>query len=344
MIPHQLQELIKRYESAPKEFQATQYWEAYKKPILEAISSMDVNELRSGRYNPVRSFGFNETVFFGLSFRQKLRTLAYVAWKLFVKNEHYLPYRIDLSDLREMAYRHCKVYGELTGAKDIDTIEVSQFGNPADIFRIGEGEGKWYSMQFLGYYIRYCFAHRHIRFRGDETIVELGSGSGHQVELLKKLYPGLTILCFDLPAQIYLCESYLTQALGKDNIVSSGQTMDMNNLTKIEKGKVHFLGSWQIPLLQDFSYDIFWNAASFDEMEPEVVKNYLRFVKSKCKYIYLLQAWKGKEASRVNTPMTFNDFNSWLDGYELLAKEDAYRAHMRLKESGGYFNAVWKQK
>lgn len=335
-----LEKLIQRYESAPKEFQATKYWQKNKQPILDALQYMDLNELRSGKY-PVGNFGFNETVFKGVSFKNRIKSIAYLAWKLFFRKQHYLPYKIDLADIREMSFRHCKLYGALTNAKDIASIEVSKFGNPADIFQM---ESKWYTIQFLGFYIRYCFAHKHIRFNGNEIIVELGSGSGHQVEILKKLYPGLTILCFDLPAQIFICESYLSESLGKNKIVSSSETMDWTDLSRIEKGKVHFFGNWQFPVIENFSFDVFWNAASFGEMEPDVVKNYLRFVKSNCRFIYLLQARHGKEAGSVDMPITFKDYNDWLNEYKLLEDENAFRAHMRLKESGGYFHAIWELK
>ena len=67
-------------------------------------------------------------------------------------------------------------------------------------------------MGFLNSYLRYCSVQKSIFLKGDEIIVELGPGLGYQMEVLKKLYLGITILCFDLPVQIYLCESYLLQA------------------------------------------------------------------------------------------------------------------------------------
>ncbi|MGI9037580.1 MAG: hypothetical protein ACR2GQ_01850 [Gemmatimonadota bacterium] len=54
--------------------------------------------------------------------------------------------------------RHCRLLGELANAVPIDAIEMSTFGGPADLFEAG---GRHYSMQFLSYYPRYCFAHEH---------------------------------------------------------------------------------------------------------------------------------------------------------------------------------------
>jgi hypothetical protein len=45
-----------------------------------------------------------------------------------------------------------------------------------------------------------------------------------------------------------------------------------------------------MPLLSDLELDVFWNPASFGEMEPDVVENYLGYLKGDCGWIYLLQA------------------------------------------------------
>jgi putative sugar O-methyltransferase len=262
--------------------------------------------------------------------------------KLFAK-KLLLPYFLKLSDIREMAFKHCVDKGKLTSALPITSIETSTFGAPEDLFEI---YGKKYTMMFLSYYLRYCFAHKHLGFKGDEIIVELGSGSGHQVEVLKKLYPGLTILCFDLPGQLFLCEEYLKNALGKESIVGTEATLDFKDLSLIEEGKIYMFGNWQFPLLKDYDFDIFWNAASFGEMEPHVVKNYISYVSDQANWIYLLQARKGKESltkSGVEKPITFEDYKKMLPTYKLIEEEDAYYAHMRMHQSGGYFEAVWKK-
>lgn len=131
--------------------------------------------------------------------------------------------------------------GELAKLKPISEIEASTFGNPSDLFEIN---GKKYTMQFLNFYIRLCFAQRQIGLKGTETIVELGSGSGFQVEVLKKVFPNLTILCFDLPFPLVLCEQYLSESLGKQNIVKSVETINWTDLNGLQKGKIHMLGNW----------------------------------------------------------------------------------------------------
>jgi len=252
-----------------------------------------------------------------------------------------MPYQLSLSEIRHMAFHHCELLADISGAMSISTIETSTFGNPADLFSIHH---KKYTMHFLNYYVRYCFARKHISFKGDEIVVDLGTGSGYQIEVLKKLYPDLTVLCFDLPAQIFLCEEYLTEALNKADIVGTGITKDWKDLSQLKKGGIHFFGNWQFPLLEGFQFDLFWNAASFGEMEPHVVENYLSYIKGNVQWVYLLNARHGKETKgkiHVNKPITFENYQDMLSGYKLLDHHDAYFAHRRLSQSKGYFEALW---
>lgn len=336
--------LLYKYRKAPKEYQATSYWDSYEKLILDVVNSLDLSQLRSGKYPILATFGFNDVVYtYHPNTPLWKNAILKFIHRYIIKNRPILPYQLTVSSLQELAYHHCELMAISTNSIPISDIEVSTFGNPQDIFDIN---GHKYTMPFLSYYIRYCFSNKHISFKGDETIVELGSGSGYQIEVLKKLYPNITVLCFDLPAQIYLCEQYLTKALESENILGTDVTLEWEDLSGIKRGGIHLFGNWQFPLLRDFQFDVFWNAASFGEMEPDVVENYLKDIKGNAKWIYLLQARHGKETSgktHVKKPITFNDYNRFLSEYVLQEERNAWQAQMRLSQSGGYFEGVWKR-
>lgn len=334
--------MIQESEKAPDLYKETAYWARYRSELLDAVDKMEIDELRSGKYRRFASFGFNE-FHPRRSFYNKGKDMVKLTLNYLFSNRPYFPtflapYSLSLEKVQEMAYHHCQLKCALTKSKDISTIETGGFGNPRDVFTVN---GKTYTMAFLSFYIRYCFANSVLNFTGDEVMVELGSGSGHQLEILKKLYPNLTIICFDLPVPLFLCETYLSNVLGKESIVSSEETMDWRDLSAIKKGKVHFLGNWKYPLLEDFKFDLFWNAASFGEMEPHVVKSYLAPVLKNCNRIYLLQSRRGKKY--VDKPITFEDYKEWLRGFELVKEEDVFLAHKKLKEESDYFQGVWKK-
>jgi len=337
-----LKSLLKEYYQSPEIYQAGRYWKAYENKIIKEIETADYNRLRSGEYPVFATFGFSEFVYnpnFKMPFY--LKVLKKITKSKYIVGHPNMPYGMSLSDIREMALLNCINQGKLSNTKSISEIETSNYGSPIDLFKV---KGKNYTMQFLNFYIRLCYFNGISQIKGDEIIVELGSGSGFQVELLKKIYPNLTILCFDLPYILLLGEDYLCNSLGEDMIVRSEQTLHWDSLDGIEKGKVHMFGNWKFPLLKDFKFDIFWNAASFGEMEPEIVENYLSFILGSCDHIYLLQAKKGKESSTskgVVKPILFEDYNNMLQNYRLANEDEAYQANRKLSQSGGYFQAVW---
>lgn len=337
-------DLVSKYENGPEEFKATSYWKSYESRVFKAIDSLDTDNLRSGEYPVLRTFGFNEIVFPERGWKLFAKKAALKLFKrLFGSPTHY---SLSIRDTREMAFRFAEVYGELTGTPSIDGISTSSFGNPADLFKV---RGKNYSIVFINYYLRLCFANSLIKFSGREIFVELGSGSGHQAEIIKKVYPNSTILCFDLPGQIYLAEKYLRGVLGQEVIVPLAEGVEWVDLANVQEGKIHFFGNWQFPLLSNFKFDVFWNAASFGEMEPNVVRNYLSYVvqNQNASFIYLLQAKKGKETSggtHVVKPIQLADYNLFLENkYHPVKIQDYFLCIKPLSASGGYFEGVWRK-
>lgn len=340
----QLMPLIDAYRNAPKEFQATRYWQTYEQPILRELERVDFRRVRSGEYPILATFGFGDTVYIyhphEAGWRKAVKRFIH---RHVIKDRGMLPYRLNLTNLQRIAYNRCELVGELCSARPVSELQMSTFGSPTDQFEI---DGRKYSVHFLDYYIRYCFAHKQVQFKGDETVVELGSGSGTQIEVLKRLYPDMTILCFDMPAQLFLCEQYFSQAMDVP-IVPARETLRWTDLNGIRPGHIHFLGNWQIPLLKKTEFDCFWSAASFGEMEPDVVDNYLKHVRPGAKWIYLMQARHGKETdatARVERTTTFDDYNSFLSDFELVDSQDAWTSLGPQSLSGGYFEAVWKKK
>lgn len=338
-----LKEILHEYAKVPDIFHPTRYWKDYEKEILKKIKHIDFDKFRSGIYPIFGTFGFSESIY---PFHARTPFYKKLWIKMIIKLFHInkiLPYSLTLYDIREMAFQRCLDIGRFVNACSISNISISKFGKPKDYFQI---KWKFYTMQSLSFYLRYCFAHKHINFTGKEIIVELGPGSGHQIEVLKKLYPQLTIFCFDLPTQIFICEKYLTGVFGTESIVGLEKTLKMKEIPLIEQSKIYFFCNWQITLMKKQKFDIFWNSASFGEMEPSVVKNYLSYIIGNFKYAYLLQARNGKESFKntgVKEPIKFSDYNDMLIGYRLVEQQDAFQAHRRLSQSGGYFEGVWKK-
>lgn len=184
-------------------------------------------------------------------------------------------------------YERAEGFGRKAGAVPLQSLSVSQVGSP-EVFSIGNGT---FSYSWLNFYIRYAYVRQFFAF-GDCTIVEIGSGSGKQAELLKKAHPGATILLFDIPPQLYVANQYL-KSVFPGEVVDYSRTREITRAAEIEKGKIHLFPNWKIGIAAEIDIDLFWNAASFQEMEPETVKHYLQYV-SHAANVYLMQVMYGQ--------------------------------------------------
>jgi putative sugar O-methyltransferase len=195
-----------------------------------------------------------------------------------------------------LCYEFAKCYGELNGAKSIENFDGSLSGNPENYFYVN---GHLYTSSLLDYYIRYAYCCKFLNFDSIDSLLEIGTGSGKQVEIIKKLHPNITFYVLDIPPQLYLSEQYLSKIF-PDSVISYKKTRKMTKIPNEREGKIFILGNWKISQIENLKYDLFWNAVSFQEMEPDVVLNYLQFVNRQTrKYVFLYENLKGKEVASV---------------------------------------------
>ena len=169
------------------------------------------------------------------------------------------------------------------GARHITHLHPSTIGNPEG-FLI---DGIFYTRSWLNFYCRYAYVSKFIRF-SDQLIVEVGSGSGKQAELLKKAHPDLTIVLFDLPTQLYVCHQYLTKVFeGTDTVVDYMQGREITSFAEIVPGKINILPHWKFDIIKHQPIDLLWNAASFQEMASPTAKHYLS-IADKAKACFLM--------------------------------------------------------
>lgn len=286
--------MISDMHAAPELFRPTNYWELYEKKFLPQLRSKGLIDFRRNkRMSVLSSFGATDVIvpysrltdlFLKSTTIRKFSRLVSLVYA-----------GVELQDVRKLCYDFPSVYGAKCGAKPLAGFEASTVGNPEDIFTI---KGRMYTTSLLYYYLQYAYCCQFIDFNSIETIMEIGSGSGKQVEIIKKLHPHLSFYVLDIAPQLYVCEQYLT-ALFPDSVVSYRQTRKMDSAPKQNDKKIFVIGNWKLPELTNLRYDLFWNSASFQEMEPEVVLNYLKFANRQARYAFLNEAMEGKEVASM---------------------------------------------
>src|SRR5262249_59273867 len=99
--------------------------------------------------------------------------------------------------------------------------------------------------------------------------------------MLAGMRPEATILSFDVMPQAYVANQYLKTAM-PDRVVPIEKSIELD-LTDGDisgvTGKIVIMPAWKMSECRKVRADLFWNSASFQEMEPAVACNYLSLVK-----------------------------------------------------------------
>ncbi|HET6460176.1 MAG TPA: putative sugar O-methyltransferase [Syntrophales bacterium] len=190
---------------------------------------------------------------------------------------------------------------------------MSLYGNPEGCVNITD---EYFSVNHLPSCKMYIDSARHINFGGRSIYCEIGAGLGRQIEVIAGINPKMTVLLFEIPPQLYVANQYLKKVFGERVIeYDDGIKLSPGNLQDIE-GKIVILPTWKIPDWAETKIDIFWNSASFQEMEPDVVENYLSYVKSmNPEWIYINAVPWGK---------SWGEWKPGMGGSKLTVTEEVY--------------------
>jgi putative sugar O-methyltransferase len=230
----------------------------------------------------------------------------------------------------------------------------SKIGEPLEHFQFDE---KYYSRSSLNYLLGLNFIKKHVKDISVRTVLEIGGGFGSLGEILLSDRRNDTFyLNVDIPPTCVFSTYYLQSAFGKTQVADYQDVKEIGNLD-IELMKQSYraaiLCPWQLPSLKG-SVDLFVNFISFQEMEPEIVRNYLNEVsRLKSRYVLLRNLREGKQIATdesqvgVRQAIKADDYDSYLPDYELIATDaytfgyqtiDGYHSELRLyrrKESSG---------
>jgi hypothetical protein len=159
------------------------------------------------------------------------------------------------------------------------------------------------------------------------TVMEIGGGFGTLGEILSSAgIKGLRYIDIDIPPMSFVAQRYLSEVLGKDHVATYAQTLDQSAIDVSLLPQTSVLCSWQVERVQG-NVDLFVNFISFQEMEPHIVKNYLRHVaRLGTRWILLRNlregqiVWKDSSSFGVDTPILSDDYLAMLPGYELVER------------------------
>ncbi len=254
------------------------------------------------------------------------------------KNKPLLPYNLSQNDLDHAMYRACDLYAQVLGTKRPKDFTLSLKNDPSYYFKVGK---KNYSYMFFYYFLRYCFCASEVDFDKIDNFVEIGSGSGRIVELLKQLHPNLTFHLFDLPPQLYTANRLLSSVYPKDVV----DFQEINSVDYKERRKgIHFHNHYEIEKFETKGTSISWNAMVFCIMSRSKVKRYLKYLSKFSEWIYIVDPLSKEVGYDNKNPVTKSDLLKILsDKYRLIKTKDADWALSKMKNWGGVKELIFKK-
>lgn len=287
-------------------FRPTPYWAGYVDSMVDMLRCGALNDFRANKIGamigglesdpPLIQYDLNRSRLLSNKYSRKIPYFQeFLGWASNILNKAVarmpvtVAHGITVDDILMLAYNFAEAVGRRNGAAPLDKVADSALGHPMRMFQV---EGRPYTMGFLRYYMRYTYAARYIDFSTARITVELGAGSGMQTAMIKRLHPEMIFVIFDMPPSLYVGERYL-DSLFPGDVVGYRQCKDIPGLSSLQPGKIYFFPNWRISMLDTAQYDIFWNARSMTEMEPEIVSMYLSHVTRGAKHIYLNQIRDG---------------------------------------------------
>lgn len=275
-----LDAMVADQAAADSQWQATAYWKEIAAPLIEHFRNpKNVLEFRS---SPIRT-GIR-TAFPGNPGRiptlapkgrlaagllskvpmlgKVIREQEEIQAGLVAQNSHNFRHSLDLSYmlLKEMQ-------------KGVPVLDDRMVGDPDDHVEI---DGRNYSHRLMGYEYLYVRAMRSMAGAKINSLAELGSGYGGQIEVFLRKLENIKCVAIDIPPWLYIAELYLT-ALFPGEVLGYRETRTIKDKTALldqMKGRrIAILPAWKVPLIMD-RFDMFWNSKSLQEMNDNA-QNYI---------------------------------------------------------------------
>ena len=351
--PSLLELMVDDMEASRAFYRPTKYWKGYTAAIIELFQKVGLRDFRRSKERVLASFGCVDRIperqlsaFLNQSKNLPKDRLEVIdpymefANSLWQQGVPVGPGGLTVANFFSISERLADAKALKVGLKPFSELSISRFGNPDGFIK----DGSHRTFRSIYYFNFVCFTAQFADLSQYSTVVEIGSGSGAQAEILKKLFPRLTIVLLDLAPQLYTAERYLIKSF-PDDVVPYRETNSNNWDGSLIPGKIYFLPLRAIEKLAPKGKVLFWNAASFGEMEPGIVKNYAKYISSFSANLFLMQHFSGKHGTRVSVTMPV--YEKAFSSYTLIAKSQSTRADSVtpiLEDDDFYHNTFWQKK
>ena len=197
---------------------------------------------------------------------------------------------------------------------------------------------------------RLNYIKKNLEFEKINNIIEIGAGIGLLADAFFKLKRNIKYLIIDIPPTICFSEYYLKNLSYKVFGYEESSKRKEVDIKKIfENYDVICLPPWKLNEVKNYSFDLFMNIQSFQEMEKNQTFNYLSITKKNLiKNIYLENSITGHSVAKkkndfgVIEQSKMSDVEKYLsDDYDISKKNLDIKISTELKKK---YISIYKKK
>lgn len=167
----------------------------------------------------------------------------------------------------------------------------SSIGQPPQAFPVAPGESMTVGRAYNNYLLILAALSQHVE-QPPSSFLEIGGGFGVLGEILKSRDASIRYLDIDIPPLLTVASYYLTQLFGPEQFTLYDDTVAASGPIDVPHSGV--LPNFRLADVQS-DFEVFVNSFSFQEMEPDVVDNYIEQVCAKgLRYAVSLNSRDGK--------------------------------------------------
>ncbi|CUJ15202.1 putative sugar O-methyltransferase [Cognatishimia activa] len=263
--------MLSDMETADPLYKPTNFWSSGFPSILKDIEALGIESFRS---HPSAAF-FYVPVYASNTLRKRGKFVLPLARLMSERKKQKFMRRLTREDRALDDYRIFRA-SSVKGGLDLDSVSENSAGG-GERFEFGD---RSYSRSMLNYMRALNLYKREVDSSDLISVLEIGGGYGTLGEILLKAVTDGFYVNVDIPPLAAISTYYLREVFGADNVLGYTQSRDMDEIDLDELRKKYravVLCPWQLPKVTG-QMDLFANFMSFQEMEPEVVSNYIKIV------------------------------------------------------------------
>ena len=297
------------------------FWEKALEDILNPYLTMGIHKFRSNRVNLkyfVPTYGSPAN---GFEQGAVDKIISSFNGKLNFKQALFIKRKFDGSDHALSDYRAFIIANKSKDPLGLLNFSESKIGQPIEHFKFNE---RWFSRSSLNYLLGLSFLLSINPKFNPKRILEIGGGFGTLAEILgKSNLTDYQYLGLDLPPLFLIAQDYVTRCLSLKRQDAITINIPDGKIKFADLKQFSFFPNWKIEDIQG-NIDFFINFISFQEMEPNIVKNYVFHIQRlKPEWILLRNMREGKQIAKhnkigVKKPVKKKDYISYFDRYELV--------------------------